>query len=123
WVAGATVGDALARWYSVLLAPHGVGLRGGGFVARGAYFSWGPLDITFHADRFVSDVATSGSAIWTRGAYFVRTSLRVTGPHGLNGNLQIGFPTNVDHGVATITGEIGGNPIDLTMPAPWAPLG
>ena len=123
WVAGSTIGDALARWYSVLYAPHGVGLRGGGFVARGAYFSWGPLRLTFHADRFVSDVATSGRAIWSRSVSFVRASLTVTGPHGLTGNLQVGFPTNVDGGLATVTGDVGGRPVDLTMPAPWAPLG
>ena len=123
WVAGATVGDALARWYSVLLGPHGVGLRGGGFVSRGPYFSWGLLQLSFHADRFVSDAATSGRVTWMRGDYRVEGDLAVTGPNGLSGNVRISFPTNVDHGVATITGEIGGNPIDLTMPAPWAPLG
>jgi len=123
WVAGSTVGDALARWYSVLYAPHGVGLRGGGFVARGAYFSWGRLLLTFHADRFVADVATSGRAIWRRSASWVRGTLTVTGPNGLTGNLEISFPTNVDGGLATMQGVVGGRRVDLTMPAPWAPLG
>jgi pimeloyl-ACP methyl ester carboxylesterase len=123
WVAGATVGDALARWYSILLGPHGVGLRGGGFVARGAYFSWGPLHLRLHADRFVPDAATSGEVTWTRSAYRVDARLAVTGPNGLSGTVRISFPTNADHAVATISGEVGGHRLDLTMPAPWAPLG
>ena len=123
WVAGATVGDALARWYSVLYGPHGVGLRGGGFVVHGAYFSWGRLLLTFHADRFVSDVATSGQASWSRSDDRVRATLDVVGPNGLSGAVTVSFPTNVNHGVGTVTGEIGGRSVDLTIPAPWAPLG
>ena len=108
------------------MCPHrrtGVGLRGGGFVARGAYFSWGPLRLTFHADRFVSDVATSGHATWSRSASRVSALLHVTGPHGLSGTMRLTFPTDMNQGVATATGTIGGRAVDLTMPSPWAPLG
>ena len=122
WVAAETVGDAYARWYSNMYGIHGVGLRGGRYTIAGGYESHLPLVIHFHADRFVSDVATSGAASWNRRRLVVRAQLRLSGAVG--GTLTLRFATNVPSGgVARVSGRLDGRRVELRVPAPWSPQG
>jgi hypothetical protein len=79
--------------------------------------------ITFAGTSFVSDLAVSGPMSWSRQTYMVHARLTVDGPRGERGTLTIRFPTNEAHGVATISGTLGGRHVDVTVPAPWMPQG
>ncbi len=123
WVAAQTVGEALSRWYNLMYGSTGYGLRGGRYTTSGSYYGLGPVRIAFRGTRFVSDLAVSGPMSWSRRTYGVHARLRVAGPRGMRGILTVRFPTNETHGVATITGTLGGRHVDVTVPAPWMPQG
>jgi pimeloyl-ACP methyl ester carboxylesterase len=119
WVATETIGDALERWFNLLGGGHGYGLYGGLFKVSGAYYSYGPLVLTFKSARFVPNLNVSGTAQWSRASSLLKAKLNLTGPHGLKGNLQIEWPTNETGAIASEGGTIGGQSVALKMPAPF----
>jgi hypothetical protein len=123
WVAAQTAGDALARWYNLMYGSSGHGLRGGLYVTKGSYYEPGPVRIRFVDTQLVRDVHMFGHMTWSRRTYRVTSLLRIIGPKRIHGTLRVGFPTNETHGVATITGTLGGRHVDVTVPAPWMPQG
>ncbi|HEY3765190.1 MAG TPA: alpha/beta fold hydrolase [Gaiellales bacterium] len=123
WVAGATVGDALARWYNLMYGVDGHGLRGGAYTVAGGYYSHLPLVIRMRGDRFVSGLAVSGTATWNRSALRVRAVLTLRGPAAASGRIVLTFPTDRQHGTATATGVLGGRRVAVALPVPWVPQG
>jgi pimeloyl-ACP methyl ester carboxylesterase len=114
WGATWTLGEALGRARS-----EGVGLRGGTYSA-GSISGTPMLGITFRNTQFVRDLQVFGEATYDRSELRVEATLRIEGPGGLNGTLQISFRTGVPDAVATISGEIDGRRIRLATSAPWA---
>lgn len=123
WVAGQVVGDGFSRWWNLMYTTHGVGLRGGGFTVKGPYTSVRPLTLSFHDDRFVTDLAVSGSAVFNRRTDSVHATLRLTGPAAASGRLTLDFATDTPGAMATVTGRLGGAAVSLKTPAPWATQG
>ena len=123
WVAAQTVGDGFSRWWNLMYTTHGVGLRGGGFTVSGPYTSLKPLTLTFHGDRFVGDLAVSGTATFDRTTDAVHATLRLAGAEAASGRLTIDFATDTPGAMATVTGTLGGAAVSLTTPAPWATQG
>jgi hypothetical protein len=121
WTAGAVVGDAFTRWYNLMFGVDGHGLRGGRFTVRGGYYSERPLEIRFHADRFVSDLAVSGPAIWNRAAHRMRATLTLAGPRDASGGIVLTFSTAPGGGPALATGRLGGRRLRVAFPVPWTP--
>src|SRR5437016_1527823 len=103
-VAAQTLGDALARWW-VNDTGKGVGLRGGHF----KYKTSGSHSIyKLEYLRWTDDVSVSGSADWDYnfpGA--VTADLKVTGPGGAKGTLNIKWNSRVPGSTAQITGKVG----------------
>ncbi len=116
WAAGAVVGDAFTRWYNLMFGVDGHGLRGGRFTVRGGYYSERPLAIRFHADRFVSDLAVSGSAIWNRAAHRMRATLTLAGPQSASGRIVLTFSTAPGGGPARASGSLGGRRAARRLP-------
>jgi hypothetical protein len=106
-----------------MYTTHGVGLRGGGFTVSGPYTSLKPLTLTFHGDRFVGDLAVSGTATFDRMTDAVHATLRLAGAEAASGRLTIDFATDTPGAMATVTGTLGGAAVSLTTPAPWATQG
>ena len=102
---------------------QGIGLRGGGFTVKGPYTSLKPLSLIFHGDRFVNDLAVSGTAVFDRATDSVHATLRLAGAATASGKLTLDFATDVPGAVATVTGRLGGTAVSLTTPAPWATQG
>jgi pimeloyl-ACP methyl ester carboxylesterase len=123
WVATQTLGDALSRWYNAMYGTKGHGMRGGSYTTAGAYYGYAPLTIDFHDTRFVRDLAVRGTMMWNRRSYVAHATLRVTGPAGLEGAIDVTFPTNATGAVAHVRGTIDGHTVRLALPAPWAPQG
>jgi pimeloyl-ACP methyl ester carboxylesterase len=115
WVANATLGDALTRWWNVLYTGDGVGLRGGSFHAHGTSYTRNPLRLTFDRTRFVDDMSISGTAVWNRETLVVHAHVHVDGPDGVSGELSISMPTT--GGDASVHGSLGGREIDVRTPA------
>lgn len=123
WVAGQVVGDGFSRWWNLMSTTHGVGLRGGGFTVTGPYTSLKPLTLSFHGDRFVSDLAVSGTAVFNRTTDTVHATLHLTGAPAATGQLTLDFATDTPGATATATGRLGGHAFSLKTPAPWATQG
>ena len=115
WAAAWAVGDAFARW-NLMYGERGHGLRGGRFVASGAYYSHAPVTLRMRGTRFVSDVAVNGRAVWDRREGSVSARLRVSGPR--SGMLRIAWRTRDPRSVASLRGRLGGHPVRLSTPAP-----
>ena len=115
WAAAWAVGDAFARW-NLMYGERGHGLRGGRFVASGAYYSHAPVTLRMRGTSFVSDVAVSGRAVWDRREGSVSARLRVSGPR--SGMLRIAWRTRDPRSVASLRGRLGGHPVRLSTPAP-----
>jgi pimeloyl-ACP methyl ester carboxylesterase len=123
WVATETIGDALERWFNLLAGGPGYGLYGGSFNVSGGYYSYGPLVLRFSSTRFVPNLKVSGTAKWDRASSRLTARLRLTGPHGLHGNLRIEWWTSKAGAIARERGTIAGRSVALTMPAPFAAHG
>ncbi len=123
WVAAATVGDAYARWYNLMYGSVGHGLRGGRYTTAGPYYSLRPVRIRFAADRFVADLAVSGTSTWTRTAHRLRATLVLAGPAAASGRIVLDIPTDRSGAPATVHGVLGGRPVHLAVPTPWTPQG
>lgn len=109
-----TAGDAVARWW-VNFSGSDVGLRGGTFrIAE----SGNAARITLDEDRWVNDLAVSGTITWqTTAPGPVAATLNFTAPGG-PGTLTVTWQSLVPRARATIEGSIGGRWIVATMAAP-----
>jgi pimeloyl-ACP methyl ester carboxylesterase len=123
WTAGAAVGDAFARWYNLMDGVAGHGLRGGRFTVIGGYYSTRPLTIRFQADRYVSGLAVSGRAVWTRTAHSIRATLTLAGPAAASGRITLTFSTARSDARARAIGILGGRQLRASFPVPWTPQG
>lgn len=103
-----TVADALARWVN-MGGSSGVGLRGGSFTTNGSSL----IRFTLTADRWAADLPVSGAATWDQTTGGVLARVAVAG-----GRLTMSWSDGVNGATATITGNLGGRAIDLSMPAP-----
>jgi len=112
-VAAQSVGDVLARWWS-MAGTSGVGLRGGRFVTGGY------LAPTFHlrSIRWVGDVAVSGVVRWDRVSGDIRATVRASGAGVPDSTLTLTWNTWRPMAPARATGTIGGRAISLLVPAP-----
>jgi hypothetical protein len=115
WVAGLTVGDALARWW-LMSGSEGHGLRGGSFTALGDYLAYTPVTLRMRGVRLASDLATSGVVTWDRRRSRVSGRLRLSGV--VRGRVAIRWRLDQEHAVARIAGTLGDRPVRLRMPAP-----
>ena len=115
WVAGLTVGDALARWW-LMAGSRGHGLRGGSFTATGDYLAYSPVRLRLRGVRFVSDLATSGVVTWNRRSS--RVSARLTLSGAARGHLAIRWRLDRTRAVASVVGALEGRRVSLRMPAP-----
>ena len=109
----ATAGDAVARWWQTY-ESSGLGLRGGTWSARGYLRP----TLTLSSYRFATDVSVSGALQWDRVGGAVTGALRVAGPAGLSGTVQVRWDAKQPGALATVTGELGGAPIELRLLAP-----
>ena len=123
WVAGQVVGDGFSRWWNLMYTTTGVGLRGGGFTVKGPYTSLKPLSLLFHGDRFVNDLAVSGTAVFNRMTDSVHAALTLAGAPAASGTLTLDFDTDRLGAMATVTGHLGGAQVNVQIPAPWATQG
>jgi pimeloyl-ACP methyl ester carboxylesterase len=113
-VATGTVGDVLARWWG-MAGYRGVGLRGGTFVTAGItpHVRW-----TLHGVRWVEDVAVDGSIGWNRSTGAIEADVRLDGPGAPPSSLHLAWNDWEPHARAHVSGTVGGDPVDLFIPAP-----
>ncbi len=107
-------GDAVARWF-VNYNGSGVGLRGGTFT-----YTQGLVQIHYTLDnlQWTTDVTVSGTIDWNYATGSIRADVTVAGPATDPGALIITWDNTAPHAMATITGQIGGRPINAGMYAP-----
>jgi hypothetical protein len=76
-----------------------------------------------HGCRFVEDLAVSGPVVWNRTTKVVEARVRLQGPGRLRGSLNVRWRTGVgDSGdPETVSGEFGGQHVDVALPAAWVP--
>jgi len=106
-----TVGDIFPRWMN-MYGYDGVGLRGGTFTSTG-------LDIVrFKLSNlvYVNDLKVAGAVDWNRFTGEIKADVRFTGV--ATGRLVITWNDYDHHAVATVTGTVDGEAVNLTMPAP-----
>jgi pimeloyl-ACP methyl ester carboxylesterase len=126
WVGAQTAGDVLARWFNLGYGSSNAGgrcLYGGAFKSHGPYFFTGPRSFTLHKCLFVEDLSVSGKVVWNDATQAVDATLRVQGPGGATGSLTVHWRTGIYNWQAstTVTGEYGGNRVDVQLSAPWVP--
>jgi hypothetical protein len=106
-----TVGDVFPRWLSAY-GLDGVGLRGGRFTSTG-------LDrVRFRLTglRYVTDLKVTGSMTWDRATGAIEAEVRFIG--GASGRLTVAWTDYDTHAMATVSGTIDGEAVDLILPAP-----
>jgi hypothetical protein len=74
------------------------------------------VTIHFKNTRFVSDLAVSGTGVWSRTAFTVTANVTLTGAAA--GHLTLTWPTNVQHAEMHVAGTVNGQIVGLTMRAP-----
>ena len=112
-VAVGTLGDVLARWWS-MTGTHGAGLRGGGFETHGYR---NPVFV-LRGVRWVRDVAVSGTVEWDRPSGAVRARLTLRGRGAPDSHLRVGWNTWHPMGSALVAGSVGGHAVRLRVRAP-----
>ncbi len=108
-----TLGDVLARWWS-MSGARGVGLRGGTFTTGGYRH---PV-FTLVGVRWVDDVAVSGRLEWDRPSGRVRARLTLRGEGVPRSRLRVRWNAWRPMGSALVVGSVGGRPIRLRVAAP-----
>ena len=110
-----TLGDALARWW-VNDTGKGIGLRGGRF----KYKTSGSRSIyKLEYLRWTDDVSVSGRADWDYNfPGCVTADLKVTGPGGAKGTLNLKWNSRTPGSAAQVTGKIGNKKVVATIYAP-----
>ncbi len=108
---GLTIADVIPRWLTAS-GTSGVGLRGGTFDSENDDY----VEFDLKGLRFVQDVSVSGRMTWDRRTRVVHAKVTIGGAGTDPGELVVHWDDWT--GNALVTGEIGGRPIDLVMPAP-----
>jgi hypothetical protein len=67
--------------------------------------------------RWVDDVSVSGTLDWNRTNGWITATVTADGPGGESASLQLRWRDWDIHAVASVTGSIGGRPVDLELPA------
>ena len=119
-VVTSAVRTVLDAWLRTFRTPGdretGHGLRGGTFDFDSATFG-DHIVVRLHDDRFVDDVVVSGRSTWTYDSSGLHMRVSVTGPTGegtLTADGTFGF---LDFADFSVTGQLGGRPIAVTVPA------
>jgi pimeloyl-ACP methyl ester carboxylesterase len=112
-VASRTVGDVLARWWS-MASTDGVGLRGGRFRTGG----YRTPSFHLHRVRWVGDVAVSGVVRWDRPSGRVHATVRLAGAGTRPAALELGWNAWRPGVPVTVTGSVAGRPVTMTVPVP-----
>jgi hypothetical protein len=111
--AASTVGDVIARWWS-LLGTKGFGLRGGTFTAPGySHVSFDLRDV-----RWVKDVVVNRTIEWDRTTGSISASVDVSGGGGANGTLTMSWSDWAPQPYADVSGVLGGRAVSYTFLAP-----
>ena len=113
-VAAALTGDADWRWYYGD-GVHGWGLRGGRFRFAGPQRR---TVIRFSGDRWTTDSAVSGHAVWDIHAGRMTAWLTVRGPGGRAARLRLTYQDYAYHALAHVTGTFAGRRLVAVLPAP-----
>ena len=100
------------RWYNAS-GGRGFGLRGGTFRFSGG----ATLRFRMRALRLTDDVAVSGTMTWNRDTGWIDATVSVHGPAAESGDLHLRWRDWDIHAQASASGEIGGRPVDLDLPA------
>jgi pimeloyl-ACP methyl ester carboxylesterase len=113
-VAADTVGDVMTRWIN-MYGNRGPGLRGGSF----SYAGWsGHTRWTLDKVQWVEDVKVSGSAKLNRRNGNASADLVLSGAGVPNADLHLVWNDIVPNAQATVTGTVGGTPVNLVITAP-----
>lgn len=112
-VATGTLGDVLARWWS-MGGTRGVGLRGGTFETHGY------RDPVFRLRdvRWVMDVRVGGRLEWDRPSGAVSATITLRGSGLPRSRLRVRWNAWHPMGSAWVVGSVGGRPVRLRVPAP-----
>lgn len=113
FVATGTLGDVLARWWS-MGGSHGLGLRGGAFETHGYR---NPVFV-LRGVRWVEDVAVSGTLNWDRPSGVVRAWVTLGGGGVPASRLRVRWNAWHPMGSALVVGPVGGRVVRLWVPAP-----
>ncbi len=108
---GLTIADVISRWLTAS-GTSGVGLRGGTFDSDNEDF----VEFDLNGLKFVEDVSVSGRMTWDRRTRVVHAPVEIAGTGTERGELVVHWDDWTEN--ALVTGEIGGRPVDLVMPAP-----
>ena len=109
--AALTVADLPDRWWNNY-SGHGVGLRGGTWRYAGS----DRVRFTLERVRLVRGLSVSGSAVWDRYARTMVVDLAVDGVSA--GRLRGAWKTASRGALAVLTGDLDGQPVRVTIPAP-----
>jgi pimeloyl-ACP methyl ester carboxylesterase len=113
-IAAGTVGDVIARWWD-MSGYLGVGLRGGTFVTIGVTKDVG---WRLRGVRWVEDVAVDGRIAWDRTTGATSADATFGGGAVPSFSLHLSWNDWEPNAQAHVTGTVGGQPVDLTLPAP-----
>ncbi len=113
-----TAGDVIARWY-INYGGKGLGLRGGSwsYVQPDMVARWTLNGVRWNGVRWTKDLAVSGTAVWDQRDGSIRARLTFATGQG-NADLTASWNDRDHDAVAKISGTIGGQTVDATMPAP-----
>ena len=106
-----TVGDIFPRWMNAL-GYDGVGLRGGTFTSTGLEI----VRFRLSGLVYVIDLRVSGGVDWNRFTGEIKAEVNFSG--AATGRLTLTWNDYDHHAVATVTGNVDGEAVSLTMPAP-----
>ena len=121
--AAETMADLIDRWYNNY-SGHGVGLYGGRFTYTGGLHT---VRFHLHRDRLDRNLAVSGTMIWKPYLHTLTCQLtvdrvnqagRTEAGSAADGTVTARWNTRQEDARATLTGELGGRVLKVTMRAP-----
>jgi pimeloyl-ACP methyl ester carboxylesterase len=120
YVAMESVSDVVDRWYAIP-GYTGSGLYGGKFsmyTTSGYPFTDRIWSLKLNHLKWTRDVQVTGTGTMQRGNGPAQMVLTIRGRGTDKGSLVMSWTTRAQHEMASITGTIGGRPVDLLVPAP-----